>query len=59
LLEGLLNLIELFAVPADKYDSAVLASSNAVVRPMPEVGPVMIYALRFVGLLLERVFGML
>jgi hypothetical protein len=40
-LYDLLHLIELFRVASDQDDCAKLASSSAVARPMPDVGPVM------------------
>jgi hypothetical protein len=48
-LDDLLYLIEPLVVATDQDERAVLASSSAVSRPMPEVGPVMMYAFRSEG----------
>ena len=46
---------EPFTIASDQDNGAVLGLlQRAVARPMPEVGPVMMYALRSDGLLVEK-----
>jgi hypothetical protein len=55
LFKSLLQLAELFRIASDQYDGTGFATSNVVARPMPDVGPVMMYALCSAGLFMKEV----